>query len=189
MRLRLGKVAIVALAVIALSGGAVSASTLDFSAFPSGYYPGTTVIVLSNATVTSYGTDFYINSALGYDFCAIVGGTCEADAKIDFNNSISNLTLQTYGWAEGDFVDLLAYDGAHNLIGSVLNIASNGVVTGLSGLVGIRTLYFDEHSTAAGIGYGSFSFTESGTAVPDPGSSLLLLGMGLVGLRAWRKRQ
>ena len=26
------------------------------------------------------------------------------------------------------------------------------------------------------------------TAVPDPGSSLLLLGMGLVGLRAWRKR-
>jgi hypothetical protein len=25
--------------------------------------------------------------------------------------------------------------------------------------------------------------------VPDPGSTLLLLGMGLVGLRAWRKRQ
>ena len=26
------------------------------------------------------------------------------------------------------------------------------------------------------------------SSVPDPGSSLLLLGMGLVGLRAWRKR-
>jgi hypothetical protein len=25
-------------------------------------------------------------------------------------------------------------------------------------------------------------------SVPDPGSTLLLLGMGLVGLRAWRKR-
>lgn len=29
---------------------------------------------------------------------------------------------------------------------------------------------------------------EVGTSVPDPGSSLLLLGMGLVGLRAWRNR-
>ena len=27
------------------------------------------------------------------------------------------------------------------------------------------------------------------SAVPDPGSSLLLLGMGLVGLRAWKRRQ
>jgi hypothetical protein len=28
----------------------------------------------------------------------------------------------------------------------------------------------------------------SDVAVPDPGSSLLLLAMGLVGLKAWRKR-
>ena len=35
----------------------------------------------------------------------------------------------------------------------------------------------------------SFSFTNtSGGSVPDPGSSLLLLGIGLVGLRAWRRR-
>lgn len=29
----------------------------------------------------------------------------------------------------------------------------------------------------------------STTSVPDPGSSVLLLGMGLVGLRAWKRRQ
>jgi hypothetical protein len=34
------------------------------------------------------------------------------------------------------------------------------------------------------------AFTLAGTTtVPDPGSSLFLLGLGLVGLRAWRRRQ
>lgn len=31
-------------------------------------------------------------------------------------------------------------------------------------------------------------FTGSQNTVPDAGSSLLLLGMGLAGLRAWKKR-
>jgi hypothetical protein len=35
---------------------------------------------------------------------------------------------------------------------------------------------------------GEHAFYLTGANVPDPGSSLLLLGMGLVGLRAWKKR-
>jgi hypothetical protein len=35
----------------------------------------------------------------------------------------------------------------------------------------------------------SFVVRGGAASVPDPGSSLLLLGMGLVGLRAWRKRR
>jgi hypothetical protein len=35
---------------------------------------------------------------------------------------------------------------------------------------------------------GRLIVSDAGTSVPDPGSSLLLLGMGLAGLTAWRKR-
>jgi len=46
-------------------------------------------------------------------------------------------------------------------------------------------------STGSGLGQRSYSFAAnvvSGSTVPEPGSSLLLLGIGLGGLRAWRKR-
>jgi hypothetical protein len=36
--------------------------------------------------------------------------------------------------------------------------------------------------------YHAIDDVQAGNAVPDPGSSLLLLGTGLVALRAWRKR-
>jgi hypothetical protein len=44
----------------------------------------------------------------------------------------------------------------------------------------------DNTAWAAGLDT-NHAFTLEGT-VPDPGSTLLLLGMGLVGLRAWRRR-
>ena len=46
-------------------------------------------------------------------------------------------------------------------------------------------------SPSEGLAFDNFSYTSNAvgqSTVPDPGSSLLLLGMGLVGLRAWRKR-
>ena len=40
----------------------------------------------------------------------------------------------------------------------------------------------------AGVFIQEGTFSSTPTTVPDAGSSLLLLGIGLAGLRAWRKR-
>ena len=45
--------------------------------------------------------------------------------------------------------------------------------------------FAERHTTESNL---SITTSLTLTPVPDPGSSLLLLGMGLVGLRAWRKR-
>ena len=47
------------------------------------------------------------------------------------------------------------------------------------------------NSPSEGPAFDNFSYTSDAvgqSTVPDPGSSLLLLGMGLVGLRTWKKR-
>jgi hypothetical protein len=188
MTARLGRVAIIALAVTALSGGAAYADTIALSSLPLGSQ-NTNVLVFSNATLTGYGSSLYIGAAgVDHEVCALYSG-CEADINIDFAQPISNLTLQTFGWDSGDFVDFLVYGASNVFLGSVVNVNSNTVVTGLSGYTGVTRLYIDDHSTGAGFGYDNFQFTTSTTSVPDPGSSLLLLGMGLAGLRAWRKRK
>lgn len=44
-------------------------------------------------------------------------------------------------------------------------------------------------TTSNWVGIDNFSYGTGGNTVPDAGSSLSLLGIGLAGLRAWRKRQ
>jgi hypothetical protein len=166
---------------------AAYADTLDFSLLPVGPQ-STTTLVLPNATLTSYGVDFYAGAAgVNKEICALsFGGNCEADIKIVFNQLVSFLTLQTYGYDNGDYVDFLAYDASNNLIGSVLNINSDTTVTGLSGFSNISTLMIDDHSTGAGFGYDNFQFTTS-SAVPEPAFLPLMgLGFGLIGLASWR---
>lgn len=175
--------------MIALSAGVTQAATIDFLSLPFGNQ-GTTQVVLSNATVTSSeGNLFRGAGSIPNSICALSTnvnvGSCEADINIDFIDSISNLTFQTGGFNSGDSVSFFAYDGSNVLLGSVLNITSNTVVNGLSGLAGIRRLFIDDSSTGFGFSYGNFDFTAN--AVPEP-TTLLLIASGL-GAAAYRRRR
>jgi hypothetical protein len=63
----------------------------------------------------------------------------------------------------------------------------------LGGFTNLVSLTFQDSQSGAflgapGFGIDNIALEPSSTGVPDPGASLLLLGMGLVGLRAWQKR-
>ena len=68
-------------------------------------------------------------------------------------------------------------------VGSYLSI-NNAIYVEQWPCLGCGTL------SASYYGSGTLSIADAGTStVPDPGSTLLLFGMGLVGLRAWRKKR
>ena len=90
-----------------------------------------------------------------------------------------------------------AFDSSANLLGSYSGVCSANYVGAGCGTganeYGLITAAGISRVVISGGGGNNFTvddveFTGSVDTVPDPGSSLLLLGMGLVGLRAWRKR-
>lgn len=175
-----------ALAVISALATTAQADTLDFESLATGDL-GTTVLVLSNATVTGFGSSLFNLSAFygagqGGSICSLTPGfNCQADLQIDFNNAVSGLSFQTFGYDGGDSVDISAYAGA-TLLGTV-NVTSNTLVD-FSAYSGITSLYMDDASTGAGYGYGAFNFAP----VPESGTyALMLAGLAAVGARAYRR--
>ena len=179
----MSKAAILAGVALSLSAAA-SADTLDFSSLSQGSQ-GTTALVLSNATITSYGQDLFVGAAgIGKEICALNYGNCQADMRISFNYAISGLTFVTSGWQSGDLITVSAYDGA-TLLGSV-DHATNGLVD-LSAYSHVTSIYMDDQSTAAGVAYDHFNFNIA--AVPEPETyAMLLAGLGLMGTVARRRK-
>jgi len=111
--------------------------------------------------------------------------------------------LSPVGFFSGFFtynqpLQVRAFDGSLNLLGSYdglcsANYIGSGCATGANEY-GLITAAGISRVVITGGGGNNFTlddaeFTGSvDNTVPDAGSSLLLLGMGLVGLRAWRKR-
>lgn len=169
---------------LVLASASASADTLDFSVLS----PGTqnnTVLVLPQATITSFGTDIFVGAAnIDHEICALTGGfTCQADMKVDFTTAVNGLQFVASGRDDGDHVDVNVYNGAV-LLGTVGNSA-DGLVD-LTAFSHVTSIYLDDSSTASGFAYDHFTFT---AAVPEPESyAMLLVGLGLLGFVARRKR-
>lgn len=168
----------VALMVVCIVSFNAQAATLDFSAVQGGQ--GST-LTLSNATINLISGSYILvgPSAAGQSdgFC-FVGSGCEADGEIIFNNSVKDLFFDVDGAQAGDSVLISAYDDTNSLLGSILATA-NGRLD-FSAFGAIKRLFFDDSSTAAGVGYSTFEF-ENVSAVPVP-AAVWLFGSALLGL-------
>ena len=170
-------------AFLALGFGTAShGATLDFNEPGVTGIVGSTVINLSNAVLTSDGADFFIGFGFGETngngiACgAAADGSCEADWAIDFSTAATNLMFSSFATASGDFVQVMAYLSG-GLLGSV-DVATDTLID-FSGFGAIDRLVFDDSSTAAGIGFGDFSFDVATATVPLPATlPLVLFGLG-----------
>jgi len=168
------------------------ADTLDFTEVGSTGIVATTVINLSNATITTGGDDFFIGAPGSFGeannlgiVCGSPSGnsSCEEGMQIAFLSDVSNLTFASFGASSGDNVEVSAFFGA-TLLGS-LTVTTNTAID-FSAFGTISSLSFADNSTAAGIGFGDFDFNVA--SVPEA-SSIMLLGLGLAGLGFTRRKK
>lgn len=173
---------IILAAAMAGAGAAASAATLNFSEVSPGFQ-GSTILALSNATLTSEGNDSFVGAPNQFEagtpegtYCAITNGSCEADFTIDFAEAVLNVMFETFVGGAGDIVEVTAFnEGAE--VGSV-SVASSGAVD-LSGFGVVTSLFFDDSSTDAGFRYGNFSFDTVVAPIPLSASAgFILVGLG-----------
>lgn len=181
-------------AALSVAGMAAHAATLDFTELTESGLIATTMIDLSNATITSSGGGFFVAAPGPFGgqsessvICATpVGGiNCEEDMQIDFDFDVENLSFSSVGAGSNDSVEVTAFlDGAE--VGSTTVTSDTTIDLAAFGV--IDSLFFDDSSSDAGIAFNLFSFEAAGTIAPVPvqASGLLLLATGL-GFLAWRR--
>jgi hypothetical protein len=193
---------VVALAILACASSAQAAPiVINFDSLSNGevitnQYASSGVTFSSTAGFVNYVTtqSAYNGTKPNFLCTGPVGSSisCTAETIVEFSAPVSGLTFQGLG------IDYTSSDVAHIGVFQNGSLTATVIVPGagqgldpylvnLSAYAGITKIRIYSITDGAGIGWDTFTF-EQGTTVPEPGSSLLLLGMGIVGLRAWRRR-
>ena len=186
----------VAVALLLVTVAPASAGLIDFEGLPQGNNPNP--LALPGATFTTLGGFNYVFFTAATNWlCSSASSSnasdCSPSLDVAFDAPASNLSfafggnnILTVGASVGE---VQIFSGA-TLLGTVNMLVSDGQsftkdlvqLTGFSSVTRLLVSSTDH----GGLAYDDFAFDTA--AVPDPGSSLLLLGMSLVGLKAWRKR-
>lgn len=144
---------------------------------------------------TMYATAADVAAAAGLSVFDFTGGTifapgtqrAPADSKLFGTGAAGNTVdnaVATLGLFDGNATT--AIPGAFGFI----SLGDNGQLSfNLTSGVSTTGLYLYIGEVGDNGEIASGNITVSGERVPDPGSSLLLLSIGLAGLGAWRKRQ
>lgn len=182
-KILIGSIGLMAMTSVSLT----QAASLDFTGLG---FNAINVLQVSvpGATVDSLGDGFFVNQFDQFgtgSICGLSGNSCEADFRITFTSAVSNLMFRTFGADPGDSVTITAFNGATSLGSTVV---TTDTVVNLAALGSITSVFFDDSSSAAGIGYANFTFDPGTTVVPLPASlPLLAAGLGIFGFLRRRK--
>jgi hypothetical protein len=185
------------LAVALVSGFGAHAALLDFSGVQgnnigSVFVPGVggpgATINHSSGTGTILVGPGAASQDDGFCFISTANFSCEADGEMVFASPVMNLTFDIDGAQTGDSVEISAFNGAAFL--GALTFTVNGLAD-FSGFGTLTRLFFDDSSSAAGVGYSTFSYDAASTEViPVPAAlPLLAAGIAAFGIAGWRRRR
>ena len=141
--------------------------------------------------IFDFGSTSAVTSAtLGWNFLSLFGGSGPAWIRL-YVGSDADGVISVSDRFMGTAIDTFLYYGGENRAFDVTDYVNAALASGPYFAVRLEaqmppwtlTDYYGGQFAVPGLVASSEE-----AAVPDAGSSLLLLGMGLVGLRAWKKR-
>jgi len=144
---------------------------------------------LSNATVTSFGANFFISNGMGGwngmgSIGACEGYYCDYDMQIDFHDPVENLLFYANAWSSwrqggADSLNLIAYNGT-DIVADLIYDGYVGAkrLIDLSSYGQITSLFLDVddmYDWSDGLFYQDFSFDQlASQSVSEPSTFMLL---------------